>query len=146
MSRTVKIVLWIVVIIIVGFGLIQLVPYGRDHANPPVTREPAWNSPATKALARKACFDCHSNETVWPWYSGIAPGSWLIYRDVANGRDNLNFSEWPAAGGGGLMVAAAEKVAEGEMPPLQYKLAHSVARLSDAEKQQLIAGFKASAQ
>ena len=146
MSRTVKIVLWIVVIIIVGFGLIQLVPYGRDHANPPVTREPAWNSPATKALARKACFDCHSNETVWPWYSSIAPGSWLIYRDVANGRDNLNFSEWPAAGGGGLMAAAAEKVAEGEMPPLQYKLAHSGARLSDAEKKRLIAGFKASAQ
>ena len=146
MSRTVKIVLWIVVIIIVGFGLIQLVPYGRDHANPPVTREPAWNSPATKALARKACFDCHSNETVWPWYSSIAPGSWLIYRDVANGRDNLNFSEWPAAGGGGLMARAAQKVEQGKMPPMRYRLAHSGARLSDAEKQQLIAGFKASAQ
>jgi len=145
-SRTVKIVLWIVVIMIVGFGLIQLVPYGRDHTNPPVTSEPAWDSPQTKALAQKACFDCHSNETVWPWYSGIAPGSWLIYRDVVEGRENMNFSEWPAAGGGGLMAEAAEKVADGEMPPLQYKLAHSGARLSDAEKQQLIAGFKASAQ
>ena len=146
MSRTVKIVLWIVVIMIVGFGLIQLVPYGRDHTNPPVTSEPAWDSPQTKALAQKACFDCHSNETVWPWYSGIAPGSWLIYRDVVEGRENMNFSEWPAAGGGGLMAEAAEKVADGEMPPLQYKLAHSGARLSDAEKKQLIAGFKASAQ
>jgi mono/diheme cytochrome c family protein len=145
MSRTVKIFLWIVVIMIVGFGLIQLVPYGRDHTNPPVTSEPAWDSPQTKALAQKACFDCHSNETVWPWYSNVAPASWLIYRDVAEGRQNVNFSEWSATGGGGLMAAAAQKVAEGEMPPLQYKLAHSGARLSDAEKQQLIAGFKASA-
>ena len=101
MSRTVKIVLWVVVALIVGFGLIQLVPYGRDHTNPPVTSEPAWDSPQTKALAQKACFDCHSNETVWPWYSSIAPGSWLIYRDVVEGRGNLNFSEWPATGGGG---------------------------------------------
>ena len=131
---------------IVGFGLIQLVPYGRDRANPPVTSEPVWNSPATKALARKACFDCHSNETVWPWYSSIAPGSWLIYRDVANGRAKMNFSEWPAVGGGGLMARAAQKVAQGKMPPLRYKLAHSGARLSDAEQRQLIAGFKASAQ
>lgn len=146
MSRTAKIALGVIVILIVGFGLIQLVPYGRDHASPPVTSEPAWNSAQTKALAQKACFDCHSNETVWPWYSNIAPASWLVYRDVAGGRDNMNFSEWPAAGGGGLMGEAAQKVAKGEMPPLQYKLAHSAARPSDAEKQQLIAGFKASAQ
>lgn len=146
MSRTVKIMLSMVVVLIVGFGLIQLVPYGRDHTNPPVTSEPAWDSPQTKALARKACFDCHSNETVWPGYSNIAPGSWLIYRDVVNGRDAMNFSEWPASGGGGLMAEAAQKVAEDEMPPLQYKLAHSGARLNDAEKQQLIAGFRASAQ
>lgn len=146
MSRTVKIALWVIVILIVGFGLIQLVPYGRDHTNPPVTSEPAWNSPATKAVALRACFDCHSNDTLWLWYSNIAPASWLVYRDVAEARDNMNFSEWPAAGGGGLMAEAAQKVAEGEMPPLQYKLAHSGARLSDAEKQQFIAGFKASAQ
>ena len=146
MSRIVKIGLWIVVVLIVGFGLIQLVPYGRDHANPPVTSEPAWNSPQTKALARTACFDCHSNETVWPGYSVIAPASWLIYRDVAKGRDKMNFSEWPAVGGGGLMAKAAQKVARDQMPPLRYKLAHSGARLSDAEKKRLIAGFKASAQ
>ena len=146
MSRTVKIGLWIVVALIVGFGLIQLVPYGRDHTNPPVSSEPAWDSPQTKALAQKACFDCHSNETVWPGYSSIAPGSWLIYRDVVNGRSRMNFSEWPAIGGGGLMARAAQKVAQGKMPPLRYRLAHSGARLTDAEKQQLIAGFKASAQ
>jgi mono/diheme cytochrome c family protein len=145
-SRTVKLMLFIVVILIVGFGVIQLVPYGRDHTNPPVTSEPAWNSPQTKALAKKACFDCHSNETVWPGYSSIAPASWLIYRDVTKGRHKMNFSEWPTVGGGGLMALAAQKVSQGKMPPLRYTLAHSGARLSDAEKQQLIAGFKASAQ
>jgi len=146
MSRIVKIMLLIVVVLIVGFGLIQLVPYGRDHTNPPVTSEPAWDSAQTKALAQRACFDCHSNETVWPWYSSIAPGSWLIYRDVVRGRSRMNFSEWPAIGGGGLMARAAQKVEQGKMPPTRYRLAHSGARLSDAEKQQLIAGFKASAQ
>ena len=146
MSRIVKIVLLMVVVLIVGFGLIQLVPYGRDHTNPPVSSEPAWDSAQTKALAQKACFDCHSNETVWPWYSSIAPGSWLIYRDVVRGRSRMNFSVWPAIGGGGLMARAAQKVAQGKMPPLRYTLAHSGARLSDAEKLQLIAGFKASAQ
>ena len=68
--------LWLLrgfVIVIVGFLAIQLVPYGRTHTNPPVTAEPAWDSPQTRALAVRACFDCHSNETVWPWYTSIAP-------------------------------------------------------------------------
>lgn len=73
---------------------IQLVPYGRDHANPPVTGEPAWDSPETRALARQACFDCHSNETQWPAYASIAPASWLVQHDVNDGRALLNFSEW----------------------------------------------------
>lgn len=146
MSRGKKVTLWVVLVLAVGFGAVQLVPYGRDHTNPPVTGEPRWDSPRTEALAAGACFDCHSNETVWPWYATIAPASWLVYRDVAEGRDHLNFSEWPPAGGGGLMAQAAQIVSEGEMPPLQYRLAHSAARLSDAQKQQLADGFRASAQ
>ena len=71
---------------VVVFGLIQLVPYGRDHANPPVTREVKWDSPRTRALAAGACFDCHSNLTTWPWYSNVAPVSWLVYADVVGGR------------------------------------------------------------
>ena len=69
---------------------IQLIPYGRAHANPPVLAEPAWDSPATRDLAVRACFDCHSNETVWPWYSNIAPVSWLVQRDVDGGRNKAN--------------------------------------------------------
>lgn len=64
--------------------LIQAVPYGRDHLNPPVRAEPQWDSPRTRELSARACFDCHSNETVWPWYSNIAPISWLIESDGGN--------------------------------------------------------------
>lgn len=88
---------WIRWLIIGLFSLVvvaQAVPYGRERINPPVRSEPAWDSPQTKTLAVRACYDCHSNETVWPWYSSIAPASWLIYRDVNNGRRELNFSEW----------------------------------------------------
>ena len=76
------------------FLLIQVIPYGRDHSNPPVTAEPAWDSQRTEALARAACFDCHSNETEWPWYTNVAPMSWLIQRDVDEGRRKRNYSEW----------------------------------------------------
>ena len=55
----------------------SIVPFGHSHTNPPVTKEPAWNSPDTRALVQRACFDCHSNQTTWPWYSHVAPVSWL---------------------------------------------------------------------
>jgi len=121
---------------LVVFGLVQLVPYGRNHSNPPVTKEPSWDA-QTRAIAQKACFDCHSNETVWPWYSKIAPFSWLIQYDVEKGRDNLNFSEW----GQWETDEIGEVVAEGEMPPTQYILMHPEARLNDAQRQSLIQAF-----
>ncbi len=118
------------------FGAIQLIPYGRDHANPPVVREPSWGV-QTRNIAQKACFDCHSNETVWPWYSNIAPISWLIQHDVEEGRRYLNFSEW----GRWESDEVGEVVAEGEMPPAQYFLLHPDAKLTNAEKQILIQAF-----
>src|SRR5918999_81790 len=75
-------------------GLIQLVVYGRTDDDPPVTAEPRWQGSGTRRLAVRACFDCHSNETQWPWYSNLAPASWLLQRDVKSGREELNFSEW----------------------------------------------------
>ena len=130
----------------IGSGLIglllaiQLVPYGRDHRNPPVRSEPAWDSPMTRNLARQACFDCHSNETQWPLYATIAPVSWLVQHDVNEGRSVLNFSEWPSpateAGD------AAEEVREGEMPPAPYQLMHAHARLTAADRERLAAGLE----
>ena len=119
----------------------QLVPYGRDHDNPPVAAEPAWDSPATRELARRACFDCHSNETQWPWYSNIAPLSWLIQRDVDEGRDELNWSEWGSDEEGD---ESAETVIDGSMPPDSYPLLHPEARLSDQEIDALVAGLVAT--
>ena len=74
--------------------LIQVVPYGRDHDNPAVAAEPGWDQPETRELFFRACGDCHSNETRWPWYSQVAPASWLLQNDVAEGREHLNVSEW----------------------------------------------------
>lgn len=88
----------LVVMLVASLG-IQAVLYGRQHSNPPVVAEPKWDAPQTRSLAARACFDCHSNETVWPWYSNFAPISWLVQRDVDEGRRALNFSEEPRAEG-----------------------------------------------
>lgn len=119
--------------------LIQLVPYGHAHSNPPVTRAANWPSGPGEEIAEAGCYDCHSNLTDWRWYSNLAPASWLVEHDVEEGRGELNFSEWdkPQPDAGELV----EKVESGEMPPLQYRLAHGSARLSSAEKKQLAAAI-----
>jgi hypothetical protein len=122
--------------------VIQLVPYGRSHTNPPVTAEPTWDRPETRDLARRACFDCHSNETSWPWYANIAPASWLAQRHVTEGRRALNFSEWDRPQREAR--EAAESVREGEMPTRDYLLIHPEARLDPAERLTLIRGLSAS--
>lgn len=121
---------------------IQLVPYGRAHANPPVVAEPAWDSPRTEQLFARACADCHSNETAWPWYSRIAPASWLITHDVEEGRAKLNVSEWGRAES--EADEAAETVQEGEMPLWFYAPLHPAAWLTDRERQELIDGLVAT--
>jgi mono/diheme cytochrome c family protein len=118
---------------------IQLVPYGRDHSNPSGGRKIAWDSPRTKNLMAGACMDCHSNETKWPWYSNVAPVSWLVQNDVESGREALNLSTGEADVD--EMINAIE---EGSMPPWQYKPTHTGAWLSDAEKQDLIRGIRAT--
>lgn len=127
---------------VVFFVLIQLVPYGRDHENPAVVAEPAWNSQETRELFFRACKDCHSHETVWPCYASIAPASWLLQRDVEEGREHFNVSRW----GQGKHDAdeAASMVRKGEMPPWFYLPAHPEARLADAEAQALIRGLVAT--
>lgn len=129
------------VIALVFIG-IQAVPYGAEKSNPPVIVEPAWDSPQTSELARRACYDCHSNETQWPAYSRVAPVSWLVARDVYEGRAMLNFSEWqrPQEEAG----EAAETLLEGEMPLRMYALMHSHARLSEAERATLARGLAAT--
>jgi len=120
----------------------QVVPYGRNHSNPPIVAEPRWDSSSTSALAEPACFDCHSNQTRWPWYSHVAPISWPVQNPVEEGRSVLNFSEWNR--GNSEAGEAAETVREREMPPRSYLLLHPAARLTDAEREQLARGLDAS--
>jgi len=143
MKKTGRTLLILVGIGVVLFLLIQLIPYGRNHTNPAVIAEPAWDSPATRELAKRACFDCHSNETVWPWYSNIAPVSWLVLHDVEEGRSRMNFSEWNSNFHPNVNELIGI-IQEGEMPPAQYLLMHPDAKLSAADQQALINGLEKS--
>lgn len=139
-----KIVLYVVVGGIVLLGLMQLLPIGRDHTNPAVVSEPQWSSPEARALAKEHCFQCHSNETEWPWYSNIAPASWLIQFDVNEGRDKFNFSNWDT--NSEELDELTEVIQEGEMPPIQYWLFHPNSHLNDQQKQELIDALNSSIQ
>lgn len=123
-------------------AVIQTVPYGRDHSNPPEVATPAWDSARTQALFTTACGDCHSNRTRWPWYTNVAPASWLVQRDVEEGRGALNVSDLNATEV--EMDEVEEVIREGEMPPLQYRLIHRGASLDAGEREDLIAGLRAT--
>jgi mono/diheme cytochrome c family protein len=139
-------ILSLVLLAIALLFLIQIIPYGKNYANPPIVREPTWDSADTRALVKRACFDCHSHETTRPWYSRLAPMSWLAQYDVDKGRSELNFSDWR---NGSRKAEGVDKMREeingGEMPPLAYRLAHPEARLQDAEKRKLMNGLGATA-
>ena len=126
--------------LVVLAALLQLYPYGRAHANPPVTGEPDWDSPRTRGLVMQTCGDCHSNQTRWPWYSHVAPVSWLVEHDVEEAREHLNFSEFDRPQRDA--DEAAEEVEEGEMPLAKYLWLHPEARLDDQERRDLIAGLR----
>jgi hypothetical protein len=124
------------------FAVMQVIPYGRAHSNPPVIAEPAWDSPRTRELAVRACFDCHSNETRWPWYAHVAPFSWVLERDVEVGRSVLNFSEWTRPHE--LVSEAGPAVIRRDMPPGTYTLMHGDAELTEDEKVELARGLHAT--
>lgn len=129
------------VAVIAAVVAIQFIPYGKDHTNPPIVSEPQWDSPRTKELFNRACADCHSNETAYPWYSNIAPVSWLIAHDIDEGREHFNVSMWGSQKKNEGEDAAKE-VREGEMPMWFYTIAHPEAKLSSNKKQELISGLE----
>jgi len=125
-------------IIIVVFIGIQFIPVTQE--NPKIVAEPKWDSKKTKEYFTRACADCHSHETKWPWYSKIAPMSWLIAYDVKEGREHFNVSMW------GVQKKndgdeAYEEFKEGEMPLWFYVLAHPEAKFSDEEKKEFAKGL-----
>lgn len=127
----------------VGYGLFGLWLVGSlgssfAHSNPPVTHKVAWDSPKTERLFKQVCADCHSNETVWPWYSHLAPMSFAIVHHVNEGREHFNVS----ANVLDEAHEASEEYEEGEMPESGYITFHPEANLSDDERQALIDGLK----
>lgn len=134
------------VIALAVLALLQLVPYGRDRSVPPDGIQVALDSPRTEELTRRACYNCHSNRTQWPWYAGIAPVSWRIQNHVQEGREALNFTALDTTSESGAEAAgeAGETVQEGEMPPFDYAMMHHEARLNATEKADLIRGLNAT--
>ena len=114
---------------------IQFIPV--DRSNPPAEGE-IMESTELKTILKRSCYDCHSNETVWPWYSYVAPVSWLVADDVHEGRKHLNFSNWQNIEVRKVSKAKQEiweMVSEGEMPLGKYVLLHPEAKLSEKDKQ-----------
>ncbi len=136
--------LFMIVIVTIGIFLIAIQFIPVTYTNPPIINEPNWDSQETRALVSRACFDCHSNETDLPWYSNLAPASWLIYRDINEGRKEMNFSEWKMERKNveHLAEEIEEVIREAEMPPWYYLPLHPHAKQSDAEKQMLIKGLQ----
>ncbi len=134
-------------ILIVAAALVVILQFFRgappevSDENPEDLFASAELSPEVSAVLRAACYDCHSNETVYPWYSYITPFSWFIFDHIRHGRDELNFSEWasmPQRRQKRKLKELVEEVEEGEMPLKSYTPLHSDARLSDEQKALLI--------
>lgn len=131
---------------IAGFLLIQIIPVGsfirvlERRPNPPVSQNFEWDSAEAEQIARAACYDCHSNETAWPWYSHIAPASWLVTRDVNRGRAAMNFSTDPLSD---FDAEDLEWHLYNDMPPRIYLPLHPEANLSDEQRALLAASFRA---
>jgi hypothetical protein len=140
-----------------GFIGLAVLLVGAQGIRPEMTN-PAANTQAsgtpTKApidvtpVIERACYDCHSSQTVWPWYSHVAPVSWLIARDVNAGRRHLNFSAWASYAperAGRKLKQICDEVKEGDMPPEVYLLMHPAARLSPSEREDLCGWAKSHA-
>jgi hypothetical protein len=132
---------WVFGALVVVFALLQFANPART--NPPVVQDlMATNMPPphVAALLHAACYDCHSHETKWPWYSHIAPAAWLVVSDVNEGRKHLNLSAWPAADSvraAKKLDRMSEEIDYREMPPSKYTLLHADARLTDADRKEL---------
>jgi hypothetical protein len=135
---------WIFAVFVAVFALLQLM--NPPRTNPPVVPGRdlmATNAPPPEiaALLHAACYNCHSHETKWPWYSHVAPVSWLVANDVTRGRERLNFSDWPRElpeRAAKRLERISEEVDYKDMPPAKYTLLHPEARLTADQRRQLI--------
>ena len=129
---------WVALGLGVVFLALQFVPV--DRVNPPIERN--VDAPGeVERILRRACYDCHSHETRWPWYSHVAPLSWWIADHVEPGRGDLNFSQWPTfdfVEQGLALEDIEEQIRKGEMPLRSYLILHSEARLTQEDRETLL--------
>jgi hypothetical protein len=138
-----KLLKGLLIVLAVAFVVIQFVRPSR--VNPPVDESKTifatGKVPAdVQAIVERSCADCHSNKTVWPWYSNVAPVSWLVAEDVEHGRKELNFSVWgdyKPKRAEHKLEEICEQVEQHEMPLGNYTFIHPSAKLSDADRRRL---------
>lgn len=139
--KTFKLIAGIILAILI---LIQLIPVKLPENDPSTNQDLIMLegiSGEEARLLRVACYDCHSNQTVYPWYSRVAPVSWLVIRDVKLGRESANYSDWgnfDRANRIKVLTKTSEEIESGSMPMPIYSAIHGEARLSDEERQLLI--------
>lgn len=138
----------ILLVLLLAFVVMQF--FRIDKTNPPVVEADDFisitqPSAEVEKILRTACYDCHSNETVYPWYSNIAPVSWMLEDHIEEGREHLNFSKWGTfelKKQNHKLDECAEEVEEGEMPLNSYTWTHGDASLSDKQKKTLADWFE----
>jgi hypothetical protein len=135
-----KVLKWVFILLVLGIVVIQFFRPERVSLNQ-MTADDLNNKMQVpgnvQGILKRSCYDCHSNQTYWPWYSNVAPVSWLVADDVNNGRKKMNFSEW-----GKLAQSKQEKrltdicdeITQGDMPLPKYLIIHKDAVLSQADK------------
>jgi Haem-binding domain len=129
----------VAIVLLLAFVVIQF--WRPDRTNPPVDPSRTIQAtmpvpPQVDAILQRSCNDCHSNNSVWPWYSNVAPMSWRVAEHIHEGREHLNFSEWasyPPNDAAHLLEEICEETEEGNMPLWDYLLAHPKAKLSNAD-------------
>lgn len=137
-----EIILWSVIGVLAVLIAIQFIRVTKD--NPKERSAVSWNNERSRLLAQRACYDCHSNKTVWPDYACYAPMSWFISNDVHEGRETLNFSEWTYTRDkeAERAIKMIEEIFDGDMPPSTYLWMHPEARLNEGEKLDLVKGIE----
>lgn len=129
-----------IAVLVLMLLLLQLWP--TDTTNPAVVSTPQWDDARTEQLAQRACYDCHSHQTEWPWYTNVVPAYFLLAYDVRRGREIYNFSDWDATCCTEAQIdRMAATVTQEHMPLPYYLVLHPEALLSDVERGQLVYGL-----
>ena len=140
-----------IVVVVVVLGLVAIQFFGIDKTNPPVEREKTLEAnanvpPDVSLILGRSCNDCHSNQTIWPWYSYIQPSGWFLKDHINDGRRELNFSEWGtynARRKSKKLEEICEQIESKEMPLPSYLWIHRDAVLSESEGKALCDWAKA---